>query len=64
MSDLARLFAEDPLNLTAEDLNEIIAGYRAARANFNLTGKSTRSTGKEKVSAIDLDDLLGGTANG
>lgn len=67
MTDIARLFAEDPLNLTKDNIDEIIKYYRTARANFNLGEKSAGSTKKlkatgeaaPKVTTLDLDKLLG-----
>lgn len=67
MTDIARLFAEDPLNLTKENIDEIIAYYRTARANFNTGEKAAGSTKKmkeasapgAKVQTLDLDKLLG-----
>lgn len=68
MSDIARLFAEDPLNLTRENIDdEIIAYYRTARVNFNTGEKAAGSTKKmkeasapgAKVTSLDLDKLLG-----
>ena len=67
MTDIARLFAEDPLNLTRDNIDEIIKYYRIARANFNLGEKSAGSTKKmkaegepkAKVTTLDLDKLLG-----
>lgn len=63
MSDISRLFAEDPLKLTKADIGEIIARYRAARAQFNLGEKSAGSTKKmkkdePKIDAKGLDDIL------
>lgn len=67
MTDIARLFAEDPLSLTRDNIDEIIKYYRTARANFNTGEKAAGSTKKmkaagepgPKVSTIDLDKLLG-----
>lgn len=66
MSDIARLFAEDPLNLTKSNIDEIIAYYRTARANFNTGEKAAGSTKKmkaagetAKITSLDLDKLLG-----
>lgn len=67
MTDIARLFAEDPLNLTKDNIDEIIAYYRTARNNFNLGEKAAGSTKKmkeasapgAKVTTLDLDKLLG-----
>lgn len=63
MSDLQRLFDTDPLQLTKPDIDTIIAHFRAARANFNLTGTGAKKAKAkdEKVEKIDLDDLMGGT---
>lgn len=64
MSDLSDLFALDPLRLTVEDLDEIIAYYRKARANFILGPKpvaaKTPKAVKEKIGQIDLDELMKG----
>jgi len=61
MSDLQRIFNEDPHNLTSQDLDALVAYYREARKNFNLEGKSAKvKKEKEKVTAIDLNELLGG----
>jgi hypothetical protein len=67
MSDIACLFAEDPLNLTRENIDEIIGYYRTARVNFNTGEKAAGSTKKmkeasapgAKVTSLDLDKLLG-----
>jgi len=67
MTDIARLFAEDPLSLTKENIDEIIAYYREARKNFNNGEKAAGSTKKMKAEAgpkakvekLDLDKLLG-----
>lgn len=67
MTDIARLFAEDPLNLTKDDIDAEIAYYRTARANFNLGEKAAGSTKKmkaasepgPKITSLDLDKLLG-----
>lgn len=61
MSDIARLFSEDPLRLTKEDISSIIAHYRQARAQFNLGEKQAGSAKKIaglKVEKLDLKDLL------
>ena len=68
MSDMAELFARDPLKHTRESIEEIITYYRGARAAFNLGEKSAGSTKKakaaplpkgEKLEKLDLDELLG-----
>lgn len=63
MSDLQRLFDTDPLQLTKDNIDTIITSFRAARANFNLTGTGAKKAkaSAEKVEKIDLEDLMGGT---
>lgn len=67
-SDMAELFARDPLKHTRESIEEVIQYYRGARANFINGEKSAGSTKKakalpvpkgEKLGALDLDELLG-----
>lgn len=66
MSDIAELFARDPLSLTRENIDEIITYYRAARANFILGEKQAGATKKMKAAAgpkvkmtsLDLDELM------
>ena len=64
MSDMAELFARDPLKHTRESIGEIVTYYRQARVNFNLGEKSAGSTKKAKAAKTDpgapklgLDDL-------
>jgi len=68
MSDMAELFARDPLRHTRDSIDEIITYYRGARAAFNLGEKSAGSTKKakaaalpkgEKLDKLDLDELMG-----
>jgi len=67
MTDIAALFAKDPLELTKDDIDAEIAYYRTARANFNNGEKAAGSTKKmkeasaptAKVTTLDLDKLLG-----
>ena len=67
MTDIARLFAEDPLNLTKADITELCSYYREARKNFNNGEKAAGSTKKlkeasapkAKAEKLDLDKLLG-----
>lgn len=62
MSDLQKLFDTDPLQLTKDNIDTIITSFRAARANFNLTGRAKKAKASaEKVEKIDLQDLMGGT---
>lgn len=66
MSDISRLFQEDPLKLTQDDITAIVNRYREARAQFNLGDKTAGKTAKvkgekpkvEKLKTVDLDDLL------
>jgi hypothetical protein len=61
MSDIADLFAKDPLALTREDLSLIIARYREARTQFNLGAKQAGSTKKikeAKPKITNLDDII------
>lgn len=44
MSDIAELFARDPLKLSDQDLLSIIGRFRAARHQFNLGNKMAGST--------------------
>lgn len=67
MTDIAKLFTEDPLALTRDNIDSIIAYYREARKNFNNGEKAAGSTKKlkaagepgPKVTSLDLDKLLG-----
>jgi hypothetical protein len=60
MSDIQRLFDEDPLKLTKPDYAEIVAYYRAARQQFVLgdkkAGKAPKKDNGEKIK--NLDDIL------
>ena len=58
MTDIQRLFQEDPEKLTREDLKEMVAHYRNQRNVFNLEGKATKAK-KTTPTTIDLDALLG-----
>ena len=59
MSDLADLFSRDPMSLTKEDIDAIIARYRAARAQFLEGAKAAGATKKlaPKGPKTSLDDL-------
>lgn len=66
MSDIAELFARDPLKLTKAEIKDIVAFNRANRAQFNLGNiKAGKAVSKPKVSAklagldlkIDLSNL-------
>ena len=62
MSDIAILFAKDPLKLTNDDLDKAIAAMREARHKFGAgdktAGAAPKLTEKEKVAQkLDLGDL-------
>jgi len=61
MSTLAELFATDPRHLSDADLDQIIARYREARAQYNLGARAPGSKRtmekKDKVTAVDLKAL-------
>lgn len=62
MSDMAELFARDPMKLTKDDLKVIVARYREARAQFNLGITQAGNTKKIKQAGpkiTNLDDILG-----
>jgi hypothetical protein len=57
---LADLFAEDPLNLTDADVDQMTAAMRKARANWVAEETSARAQGRKPNPAsanIKLDDL-------
>lgn len=59
MSDLAELFARDPLQLSNDDLDKIIEKMRSMRASFNAgnmkAGSTKPQTEKQKfASGLDL----------
>ena len=63
MSELAELFSRDPMSYTKQNLDEIIARLREARAQFNLTNISPKKSASKVPAApksttpINLDDL-------
>lgn len=54
MSDLAELFDRDPLTLTTEQLDTIVAKLRESRAQFN-SGNRTAGKVKPKTKPQKLD---------
>jgi hypothetical protein len=60
-STLQRLFDEDPLKLTDQDYDHIIAELRKGRANYIATGAKT-TQGKKVAKSKEIDqaaaDLL------
>lgn len=54
---LGELFSRDPLGLTDQDLDKIIATLREARLAH---AQAPAPKGKKPVVNVNLDDLLGG----
>jgi hypothetical protein len=61
MTDIAELFARDPMALTKDNVTEIIQHYQKCRGQFNL-GNMTAGSSKPKSTktkqAEDLADSL------
>lgn len=58
---LARLFDEDPLKLTDQDLDHIIVELRKGREAYLATGtttKQSKAAGKKKEVSKEAQDLL------
>lgn len=63
MSDLATLFARDPLSLDDKDFQSIIEQFRASRHQFNLGNKqagSTKPKTEKQQKTFDLAQSIGG----
>lgn len=60
MNEIDRLMSEDPLNLSAQDLDTIIAFQRKMKANFAAGIKSSKGGAAQSPTApkIDLQTLL------
>lgn len=61
MTDIAELFARDPMSLTKEDISAIVEEYRKMRGQFNLGNKmagSTKPKTEKAKAAIDLAEIL------
>lgn len=60
MNEIDRLMSEDPLNLSAQDLDTIIAFQRKMKANFAVGIKSGKGGAAQSPTApkIDLQTLL------
>ena len=54
MTDLATLFARDPLSLSDQDIDIIVHKLREARANFKL---EPAKPAKQKTPTVDLAAL-------
>lgn len=63
-TDINELFSRDPMDLTNEDIDEIILHYRKRRASFNSTPTTKSGAPKkltkaqESVKKLDLDFKL------
>lgn len=65
MSDIATIFATDPLKLTRDDITLVITEFRKKRASFNLgnvkAGSTKAPTEKQKqIEALSQKLLPGG----
>lgn len=61
MTDISELFARDPLQLSKQDLAQIVERFRAQRGQFNLGDKkagSTKPPTEKAKKLIDLGDKL------
>ncbi len=62
MTDIGMLFQRDPLQLSDQDIDELIAYYRSKRTAFVLGDKSAGATkkinGGKKIT--DVNDILSG----
>jgi len=56
VSDLNDIFEKDPLSLTTEDIDALIARYRQARTQWKAGGEKAPKEKKEKIE-LKLDDL-------
>lgn len=60
-TDIAELFSRDPLELSTQDIDQIIARLRTQRSQFNLgnamAGNMKPKTEKQKVIASLADKL-------
>lgn len=61
MTDIAELFSRDPLELSEQDLDQIIARFREARGQYNrgnaMAGNTKPKTAKQKQ-VLDLSAKL------
>jgi hypothetical protein len=57
MSDLAELFERDPLQLSDQDIDRIIADLRERRKTFNTTGKAAKPKAKptSTIPGLEID---------
>lgn len=62
MSDIQELFDRNPLDLTSEDLTELVTYFRAKRGQFlagNLKAGSTKKPTEKQQAAIELGKSIG-----
>lgn len=62
MSDITELFARDPLSLSEQDIDTIVAKFRESRKAFNLGNMkagSTKPPTAAQKKALELKDKLG-----
>lgn len=60
MTDITALFNLDPLSLTKENIDEIVAEMRKARAAFQTGDKTAGSPKRKSTKGPDIDlDTLG-----
>lgn len=57
MTDIALLFARDPLDLSKQDIEEIVNKMRASRHAFNLGNAKAGSTKPKTQKQKDADEL-------
>ena len=58
MTDLATLFAMNPLDLTREDLTAVVTKFRESRGQFTLGSKTAGSTKPPTAKQAQTNDLL------
>jgi len=58
MSDIAQLFARDPLELSEQDLDQIIARFREARSQFNNQPIGSKTSKPKDAAVAKLADKL------
>lgn len=61
MTDIADIFAKDPLELTREDITEVIAYYRSRRAQFALGDTQAGNPKKIRKPSVvaELKEMIG-----
>jgi len=59
MSDLSELFARDPVGLSDQDIDKIVARMREAQAQFELGVKAPKTPKATSKKTVDLLKDLG-----